>query len=244
MIIGTDLVKRFDDINALDGTSFHIQKGSVYGLVGPNGSGKSTLIRHIMGIYKPDAGKLTVCGEDPYENISVKSRMAYVPDEIYYTPSQTIEDMAKLYAGVYPEFRIDRLQSMTDIFPELNIKKKFKNLSKGMKKQASLLLAICVHAEILVLDEPMDGLDALARNTVWKLILESVAAHETTVLISSHNLRELEDVCDHVGIMDHGRIIDERNIVEYDEMSLEEMFIKEVGGESDARNDAIKKILL
>ena len=244
MIIGTDLVKRFDDTAALDGTSFHIEKGSVYGLVGPNGSGKSTLIRHIMGIYKPDAGELTVCGEDPYDNIFIKSRMSYVPDEIYYTSSQTIEDMAKLYAGVYPGFEMKRLQSMRDIFPELDIKKKYKNLSKGMKKQASLLLAICVCADVLVLDEPMDGPDALARNTVWKLILESVASRETTVLISSHNLRELEDVCDHVGIMDHGRIIDERDIVEYDELSLEEMFIKEVGGESDARNDAIKKIFL
>ena len=244
MIIGTDLYKSFYDKDALDGATFHVEKGSVYGLVGPNGSGKSTLIRHIMGIYKPDMGTMTVLGEDPYENISVKSRMAYVPDEIYYTASQTIEDMSKLYAGIYPEFEISRMYTLTDIFPELDMKQKFRNLSKGMKKQASLLLAVSTHADVLILDEPMDGLDAIARHTVWQLILESVAARETTVLISSHNLRELEDVCDHIGIMNRGRIVDQRDIVEYDEMSLEEIFIKEVGGETDARNEAIKKLVL
>ena len=214
MITGIDIVKDFDGLKALDGASFTVETGSVYGLVGPNGSGKSTLIRHIMGIFKPDSGMLNIDGETVYENPSVKGRMAYVPDEIYYMSGATIAGMAKLYAGVYPRFDRERLGRLLEAFPSLSEKSSFRKMSKGMQKQASVLLALSCRADILVLDEPMDGLDPLARHNVWKLILESVAEEETTVLVSSHNLRELEDVCDHIGIMDHGRIIDERDMTE------------------------------
>ena len=214
MITGIDIVKDFSGLKALDGASFTVETGSVYGLVGPNGSGKSTLIRHIMGIFKPDSGALNIDGETVYENPSVKGRMAYVPDEIYYMSGATIAGMAKLYAGVYPRFDRERLGRLLEAFPSLSENSSFRKMSKGMQKQASVLLALSCCADILVLDEPMDGLDPLARHNVWKLILESVAEEETTVLVSSHNLRELEDVCDHIGIMDHGRIIDERDMTE------------------------------
>ncbi|MBR6229229.1 MAG: ABC transporter ATP-binding protein [Eubacterium sp.] len=214
MITGIDIVKDFDGLKALDGASFTVETGSVYGLVGPNGSGKSTLIRHIMGIFEPDAGTLNIDGETVFENPSVKAKMAYVPDDTYYMSGATVTDMAKLYAGVYPGFDRERLGRLLEAFPAIHEKSSFRKMSKGMQKQASVLLALSCRADILVLDEPMDGLDPLARHNIWKVILESVAEEGTTVLVSSHNLRELEDVCDHIGIMDHGRIIDERDMTE------------------------------
>ena len=215
MITGIDLVKDFDGIKALNGTSFTVDTGSVYGLVGPNGSGKSTLIRHIMGIFKQDSGVLEIDGEPVFENKSIKEKLAYVPDEIFYTNGSNLKNMAELYAGMYPKFDRERLHRLIGLFPELDEKKLIRKMSTGMQKQATVLLAISTHADILVLDEPMDGLDPVARHTVWKIIMESVAADGTTVFVSSHNLRELEDVCDHIGIMDHGKIILEKS---YDEL--------------------------
>ncbi len=221
MITGIDLVKDFDGIKALNGTSFTVDTGSVYGLVGPNGSGKSTLIRHIMGIFKQDSGVLEIDGEPVYENKKIKERIAYVPDEIYFANGSNLKNMSELYAGMYPKFDGERLDKLIGLFPELDEKKLIRKMSKGMQKQATVLLAISTHADILVLDEPMDGLDPVARHTVWKIIMESVAADGTTVFVSSHNLRELEDVCDHIGIMDHGKVILEKS---YDE--LQEGFAK------------------
>ncbi len=221
MIIGNEIVKDFDGVRALDGVNFTVETGSVYGLVGPNGSGKSTLIRHIMGIFKADSGEIRIDDEPVYENSSVKERMAYVPDEIYYNNGSTLKNMAKLYKAVYPKFDEERLKRLIGLFEKLDDKILFRKMSKGMQKQASVLLAISSRPDILILDEPMDGLDPVARHTVWKVIMESVASEGTTVLISSHNLRELEDVCDHIGIMDHGKIIMEKS---YDE--LQEGFAK------------------
>ena len=221
MIIGSEIVKDFDGVKALDGVDFTVETGSVYGLVGPNGSGKSTLIRHIMGIFKQDAGEIRINDEPVFENKNIKEKMAYVPDEIYYNNGSTLKNMAKLYKAVYPKFDEERLKRLTGLFDKLDEKLLFRKMSKGMQKQASVLLAISARPEILILDEPMDGLDPMARHTVWKIIMESVATDGTTVLVSSHNLRELEDVCDHIGIMDHGKIIMEKS---YDE--LQEGFAK------------------
>ena len=240
MITGIDVRKSFEDLAALDGAGFTIETGSVYGLVGPNGSGKSTLIRCLMGIFRLDGGEINIDGESVYENTALKARMAYVPDEIYYRASTTIEDMAKFYAGLYPGFDRTRMDRLMELFPELNKRLHFRSMSKGMQKQASVLLAVSTRSDILVLDEPMDGLDPLARHTVWKIILESVAGEGTTVLVSSHNLRELEDVCDHVGILKSGRIVCEKDIID-GVQSLEELFIEEVEGGVD---DAIKDIFI
>ena len=221
MITGSEIVKDFDGVKALDGVNFTVETGSVYGLVGPNGSGKSTLIRHIMGIFKQDAGELKIDDEPVYENKNIKEKMAYVPDEIYYNNGSNLKNMAQLYKAVYPKFEDERLKRLTGLFDKLDDKLLFRKMSKGMQKQASVLLAISACPEILILDEPMDGLDPMARHTVWKIIMESVATDGTTVLVSSHNLRELEDVCDHIGIMNHGKIIMEKS---YDD--LQEGFAK------------------
>ena len=214
MITGIDLVKDFDGVKALNGTSFTVDTGSVYGLVGPNGSGKSTLIRHIMGIFKQDSGVLEIDGEPVYENKRIKERIAYVPDEIYFANGSNLKNMSELYAGMYPRFDRERLHRLIGLFPELDEKKLIRKMSKGMQKQSSVLLALSCHADILILDEPMDGLDPVARHTIWKVIMESVASEGTTVLVSTHNLRELEDVCDHIGIMKQGRIVLERSFDE------------------------------
>ena len=217
MITGIEVRKSFDGLQALDGATFTVETGSVYGLVGPNGSGKSTLIRHIMGIFKPDSGEVNVDGESIFENTVAKARMAYVPDEIYYTNGSSIKSMVNLYAGLYPRFDRERLDRLLGVFPELDENRTFRKMSKGMQKQASVILAIATRPDILVLDEPMDGLDPVARHNIWKVIMDGVATEQTTVFVSSHNLRELEDVCDHVGIMDHGRIVLERSLDEMQE---------------------------
>ena len=181
--------------------------------MGPNGAGKSTAIRHITGVYRCDSGEVTLGGEKVYENPAVKERIGYIPDDIFYFPSASMEDMAKFYKGIYPNFDDALFERLYDIF-QLPRKGQLRKFSKGMQKQAAFHLALCCHPEMLILDEPVDGLDPVMRRQVMSLILSDVAEHGTTVLISSHNLRELEDVCDHVGIMDHGRMLLERSLAD------------------------------
>ena len=211
MITLQNVTKTFGDFKALDGLNLHVPKGAVYGLVGPNGAGKSTAIRHITGVYRPDSGKITVSGEQVWENAGVKGTIGYIPDEIFYFPSATLEDMRKFYAGLYPQFDNALFERLKEIF-QLPEKTPLRRYSKGMQKQAAFHLALCTRPEVLILDEPVDGLDPVMRRQVMSLILSDVAERQTTVLISSHNLRELEDVCDHVGIMDHGRMLLERSL--------------------------------
>ena len=213
MIELTDITKTFGSFTALDRLCMTVPKGAVYGLVGPNGAGKSTAIRCCTGIYRPDTGTVTVAGEPVYENPGVKSRIGTIPDDIFYFPSATLEDMQKFYAGIYPRFDQAMFRKLCEVFP-LPGKTPLRQYSKGMQKQAAFQLALCTRPEVLVLDEPVDGLDPVIRRQVWSLILANVAQWETTVLISSHNLRELEDVCDHVGIMDHGRMLLERSLAD------------------------------
>ena len=211
MIEVAKLTKTFDGFTALDELSLTVPKGAVYGLVGPNGAGKSTLIRHIMGVYRPDCGTVTVNGAPVYENTGLKSTMVCIPDDIFYYSSDSILDLKKLYRGIYPQFDEARFQRLGEVF-QLDLKKPVRRFSKGMQKQAAFWLAISCRPEILVLDEPVDGLDPVMRRQIMSLILEDVAEHNTTVLVSSHNLRELEDICDHVGIMHQGRMILERSL--------------------------------
>ena len=208
-----NVTKSFGDFKALDDLSMTVPKGAVYGLVGPNGAGKSTIIRLLTGVYTPDGGQLTMDGQGVYENIAVKERIGYIPDEIFYFPSATLEDMRKFYKGLYPKFDDALFDRLYEIF-NLPPKSPLRRFSKGMQKQAAFHLAICCRPEVLILDEPVDGLDPVMRRQVWSLILSDVAEHGTTVLISSHNLRELEDICDHVGIMDHGRMLLERSLAD------------------------------
>ncbi len=212
MIEVKDLVKTFDGFHALDGLTMTVPSGSVYGLVGPNGAGKSTLLRHVTGVWRQDAGSVTVDGQSVYENPAVKARIAGIPDDLYYFLSASTKDMAAFYRGFYPKFDMARYQALRNVFTNVNEKQAIRRLSKGMQKQAAFWLALCCRPDILVLDEPVDGLDPVMRRQVWGILLGDVAEHGTTVLVSSHNLRELEDVCDHVGILSRGKVLIERSL--------------------------------
>lgn len=212
MIQVENLVKEFDGFRALDGTNLHVGKGTIYGLVGPNGAGKSTLIRHLTGIYKQDEGEVKIAGEPVFENPVAKSKFAYIPDDLFYFMQADTLEMKRFYQGIYPEFDGELFDRIGKAFPEIDPKQSIRRLSKGMQKQVAFWLAISCRPEILILDEPVDGLDPVMRRQIWRLILQDVTEHGTTVLVSSHNLRELEDVCDHVGIMNHGKVIIERSL--------------------------------
>lgn len=211
MIETKKLVKTFDGFKALNELDINVPKGSVYGLVGPNGAGKSTVIRHLAGIYRQDSGHVLIDGQPVYENNAIKSRIAYIPDEIFYYPQASIEDMMRFYKSIYPKFSKERFEKLRASF-ELDSKRPMRKLSKGMQKQAAFWLALSLCPDIVILDEPVDGLDPVMRRQVWSLLLSDVAENGTTVLVSSHNLRELEDVCDHVGILNHGRMLTERSL--------------------------------
>ena len=212
MIKVNNVVKTFDGFRALDGLTMSVPKGAIYGLVGPNGAGKSTIIRHITGIYRPDAGEITVNGQPVYENPEVKKIIAAIPDDFYYFMSASTKDMKNFYKGFYPNFDERRYEALKDIFSTVKEKHPIRRLSKGMQKQAAFWLSLCCRPEVLVLDEPVDGLDPVMRRQVWSLLMNDVDEFGTTVLVSSHNLRELEDVCDHVGILSHGQVLLERSL--------------------------------
>ena len=211
MIQVKELIKSFDGFRALDGLNIHVPKGAVYGLVGPNGAGKSTVIRHLAGIYRQDSGQVLIDGQPVYENPEIKGRIAYIPDDIFFYTQATINDMMKFYRSVYPRFSPERFEKLEELF-NLDRKQPMRKLSKGMQKQAAFWLAMSQCPEVVILDEPVDGLDPVMRRQVWSALLSDVAENGTTVLVSSHNLRELEDVCDHVGIMNHGRMLVERSL--------------------------------
>ena len=211
MIEVKKLVKTFDGFTALDSATLTVPKGAVYGLVGPNGAGKSTLLCHITGVYKQDSGQVLVNGVPVFENRHVKERIVSIPDDWFYYNQSTIREMAKLYAGMYPQFDGGRFEKLRELF-HLPEKKPIRRMSKGMQRQAAFWITMSCLPEYLVLDEPVDGLDPVMRRQVWQVLLDDVSARGTTVLLSSHNLRELEDVCDHVGIMDKGKVLLERTL--------------------------------
>ena len=211
MLEAKHVVKTFDGFRALDGLTMTVPKGAVYGLVGPNGAGKSTIIRHLAGIYRQDSGEVLLDGQPVYEDPAVKQRMTVIGDDWYYFPQANIREMAHFFAGLYPAFSWERYEKLKQVFP-LDEKMMLRRMSKGMQKQAAFWLTVCCMPEYLILDEPVDGLDPVMRRQVWSLLLGDVAERGTTVLVSSHNLRELEDVYDHVGILDHGRVLLERSL--------------------------------
>ncbi len=208
------LRKNFWGFCALDGVDMHVPKGSVYGLVGPNGAGKSTLLRHIMGIYRQDAGSVLVEGVPVYENTEVKGKMIFISDDLFYFQQADTLEMKRFYQGIYPDFDGKTFEKLREVFKNIDVKCRIRKLSKGMQKQVSFWLALCCGPKLLVLDEPVDGLDPVMRRQIWSLIQEERNKCGTTVLISSHNLRELEEVCGHVGIMHQGKIQMERSLLE------------------------------
>ncbi len=208
-----NVTKTFGSLKALDNLTMTVPRGSVYGLVGPNGAGKSTAIRHLTGIYRQDSGEVLMEGQPIYENTDLKARIGVVADEIFYFPTATLEDMHKFYRSIYPQFDEALYAQLSGIF-RLPPRGQIRRFSKGMQKQAAFQLVLSLHPDVLILDEPVDGLDPVMRRNVSSLILSEVAQRQVTVLISSHNLRELEDLCDHVGIMDKGRMLLERSLAD------------------------------
>ena len=212
MIEVKNVVKSFDGFHALDGLTMTVPRGAIYGLVGPNGAGKSTILRHLTGAYRQDSGEILLEGAPIYENPAVKTRIAGIPDELYYFTSASTRDMMRFYRGIYPAFDPDRYAKLKEAFPAVDEKRPIRRLSKGMQKQSAFWLALSCKPDYLLLDEPVDGLDPVMRRQVWSLLMGDVAERGTTVLVSSHNLRELEDVCDHVGLLSHGRVALERSL--------------------------------
>jgi ABC-2 type transport system ATP-binding protein len=236
MIEVKGLRKSFDDFEALRGLDIKIDKGSVFGLIGVNGSGKTTLFKHMTGVLRPDEGSVLFDGEDVYENPSVKARMGYVPDELFFFQGYGIKDMARFYSHVYPYWNEQRCREMVESF-DLPANKNIGKFSKGMQKQAAFILTMSAMPDYLILDEPMDGLDPLMRKKVWGYVLNDVAERGLTVVVSSHNLRELEGICDSVGILSRGKLVFTGKLDELKgeakDMSIEELFMYEMGGAAD-----------
>ena len=196
MIQVHNLKKKFDDFQALNGVDMHVGKGDIYGLVGPNGAGKSTLIRHLTGVYKADEGEILIDGEPVFENRNIKQKMAYIPDELFYFMQADTMEMKRFYEGIYPQFDSKLFYKMQEFFPTIDVKRTIRRLSKGMQKQVAFWLAICCKPDLLILDEPVDGLDPVMRRQIWSILMAEVAERKMTVLVSSHNLieRSLSDL--------------------------------------------------
>ena len=206
MIEVRGLTKSFDGFAALSGADLTVPTGAVCGLVGPNGAGKSTLLRHLTGVYRQDGGSVRFDGEDVWENPAVKARTASIPDDWFFFMQASLGDMLRFYRRFCPAFSMERYDALRGVFA-LDEKRALRRMSKGQQRQAAFYLALCAMPDYLILDEPVDGLDPVMRRQLWSLVMQDVAERGTTVLVSSHNLRELEDVCDYVGVMDHGRLI-------------------------------------
>ena len=220
MIRIQNLSKGYEGVQALKDLSLHVPRGAVYGLVGPNGAGKSTLLRCLSGVSEPDSGTVLIDGQPVWENAPLKARIAYIPDDLYYFTSANLMDMKKFYKDFFPTFDEQLFKKLGDIFP-IDPKRPIRHLSKGMQKQAAFWLNLSLQPDLFLLDEPVDGLDPVMRRQLWSLIMTEVERRQVTVVISSHNLRELEDVCDHVGVIDHGTMLLERTLSQ-----LQEDFVK------------------
>lgn len=206
MIKADNLTKRFQGVTAVDHIHAEIQDGTVFGLIGTNGAGKSTFLRMAAGILKPDEGTITLDGESVFEDTRVKARCFYIPDEPYFLGNGTADDMKTFYQGIYPNFDTDRFGKLLKSF-ELDGRRKIQTFSKGMKKQLAVLLGICAGTDYLFCDETFDGLDPVMRQTVKSLFANDLEERHLTPVIASHNLRELEDICDHVGLLHRGGML-------------------------------------
>ena len=233
MIIVENLTKKFEDFTALNNLSMHVENGSIYGLVGVNGSGKTTLIKHLTGVYKADCGIVEIDGKDVWENISVKEIVGYIPDELFFFQNYSLASEHAFYKNLYADWNEELYRSMISDFG-LDEGKRISKFSKGMQKQAAFALVLATMPKYLLLDEPMDGLDPIMRKKVWSYVLSEVADREMTVVISSHNLRELEGICDSIGILSQGSLRFEGKLDELKNnekgMTLEELFFYEMEG--------------
>ena len=229
MIRVLDVTKRFEDTLALDGLTMTVPKGSIYGLMGLNGAGKTTIIKHLAGFLKEDEGDITIDGEYVMDNEELKKRVVFIPDDLFFFRSYSMKEMAAYFSRIYPAWDQERFEAMASDF-QLNTGSNIGKFSKGMKKQASFCLAMATMPDYLILDEPVDGLDPIVRHKLWHYIMADVADREMTVLISSHNAKEMEDVCNYIGIMSHGKMVLEGDLLEMGDVSIESLFIEKLGG--------------
>lgn len=206
MIEVKSVTKKFGDFTAIKDLSFNVDKSSIYGLVGYNGAGKTTLLKTIAGVYRADGGEVLVGGENIFENEKMKKKMFYVPDDLYFKPYSNMKKMAQFYKGFYPNFNDETFKKLSEAFG-LDINKHINGFSKGMQRQAELILGMSTHPKYLLLDESFDGLDPAKRNFSRKLLLEYMAEKETSIIISSHNLHDLADLCDHIGLINGQKIV-------------------------------------
>ena len=216
MIELKEFTKKFGDFTALERVTFQVDEGSIFGLVGSNGAGKSTLLRGLAGVYAPDGGQVLIDGEEPYENVSVKGKVFFVSDYPYFMTQFSLRDMGDFFRRIYPRWDQEEFVRMRDLF-RLDEKIKLHNMSKGMQRQAAIICALATRPDYLLMDEVFDGLDPVMRQLLKRVVSEQTAQRKMTVMIASHNLRELEDFCDHVGLIHRGGVVFER---ELDELKL------------------------
>ena len=223
------LSKSFEGFKVLEDFSLTVPKGSIYGLMGLNGAGKTTVIKHLCGFLLQDSGTVTIDNQEVPDNEKLKQRVAYIPDELFFFRSYSLKEMGKYYSGIYPRWNRQLFEEMTQDFG-LKLTGNIGKFSKGMKKQAAFCLAMASVPDYLILDEPVDGLDPVVRRKLWRYIMADVADREMTVLISSHNAKEMEDVCNYIGIIAGGKMIFEGDLLEMIPASLEEIFIEKLEG--------------
>lgn len=200
MIEINNITKTFDDYTAIKDLSFTVNESSLYGLVGYNGAGKTTLLKIIAGVYLPDSGDVRLNGQSLFEHPELKSDLFYVPDDIYFGLGSSMNSMAKFYMGFHPNFCMDTFKKLTGLFG-LDPKKKLIGFSKGMQSQAEMILGLSCLPKVILLDESFDGLDPAKRNLTKKILLDYMAEKECSIIISSHNLHELADMCDHIALI-------------------------------------------
>lgn len=233
MIKAEHVTKYYGDFKAVDSIEATLKDGSIFGLVGTNGAGKSTFLRMMAGIMKPDDGSIKVDGEEVFENPEVKQRIFYISDEQYFFTNTTPFELMRFYQNFYPKFDCKRYFKLLDNFG-LDRSRKVNTYSKGMKKQLSILLGICANTDYIVCDETFDGLDPVMRQAVKSMFAEAVTERNLTPVIASHNLRELEDICDHIGLLHKGGILFERDL---DDMKLSVQKIQCAFSEDKTRDD-------
>lgn len=209
MIKARGITKKFGDFCALDDFNMNVPRGSIYGLVGPNGAGKTTIMNHLTGVLLPDNGIVEIDGKPVWENRQLKQRVLSIADDWYFYSTYSMKDMAKFYRSMYENFDTDRYEKLGGYF-SIDDNRQLRRLSKGMKKQAAFRLVLSCMPDVLILDEPLDGLDPVMRKQIMSLIIGDVTDRGMTVLVSSHNLRELEDICDYVGIIHKGKMVIEK----------------------------------
>ena len=205
--------KKFDNLEVLKDISIEVKEGEVVAIIGPSGSGKSTFLRVLAGIYKPEKGEAYIDDAPIYENPKIKENVVLVADELFFLPGTNMNKMAKLYASIYEKFDWERFNKLTELF-ELNPAKPIGNFSKGMKRQAAIILALSTRAKYMFFDETFDGLDPVMRNLVKKLICNDVIEYNATVIVTSHSLRELEDICDHLALLHRGGLVLDSDVLE------------------------------